>query len=437
VPDPSAAHDVAQRAAALVRSACSSDPRPARALLAADPALGRHDIACACVTGEAEHVGRVLSRSPDLATAPAPPLDWPPILYACFSRLLRAGPGWAAGIVDVVRRLLDAGADPNAAFDHEGWLQAAVYGAAGIANNAELTRMLLDAGADPNDHGARRVGEALYHACEFPDPACAAALIDAGTRRSVVDYCLGRALNFPYPEMVEMFCSRGARPSAGSLHQSVWRQRPVRTVRALLDAGAPVDVPDDGGYTALRVATRWGRPDVSALLLERGADPGAVTGEDEALGAFMAGAATMPDAPGGVGEMLFMAVQGDHARAARRLLDAGADPNGTPGDDDAEPLGQACWRGYPEIVRELVARGAQTQFASGGSAVGAVLHGSQHCGHPEGGPTMRTVEEIPREPYAEVLRILLDAGAAVPEQLWPEAPAPGEMMKALLTGADA
>ena len=56
-----------------------------------------------------------------------------------------------------------------------------LYGAAGILNDAELTAMLIAAGADPNDHGTRTVGEALYHGCEFPDPACAALLIDAGT----------------------------------------------------------------------------------------------------------------------------------------------------------------------------------------------------------------------------------------------------------------
>jgi hypothetical protein len=51
------------------------------------------------------------------------------------------------------------------------------------------------------------VGEALYHACEFGDPTCARLLIEAGTDSAVVDYCLGRALNFPNPAMVEMFCA--------------------------------------------------------------------------------------------------------------------------------------------------------------------------------------------------------------------------------------
>jgi hypothetical protein len=237
-----------------------------------------------------------------------------------------------ARIREAVHRLLAAGADPNAAFiNDDGWLQVALFGAAGIAGDPELTRMLLAAGADPTDERERHHGnEVLYHACEFPDPTCAMLVIDAGARQEFVDHDLGRALNFPNPEMVEMFCTHGARASEGNLHQAVWRRRPPRTVAALLDAGAPVD----------------------------------------------------------------------------------GDPAG-----EEIPLGHACWRGRVQMTRELIQRGAALRFRDGGSAIGAALHGSRHCNDPEGGPSMRPIDEIPREPYAAIVQALLAAGAPVPERI--------------------
>lgn len=218
--------------------------------------------------------------------------------------------------------------------------------------------------------------------------------------------------------MVEMFCHHGARASAEHLHQAVWRRRPASTLVALLDAGAPVDTPDHHGLTPLQIATRWGDEEAAALLHARGADPRAVTDEDRALGAAMAGAPG--DAPAGgtptlLDEMLILAIQGGHLEAMRALLAAGARVDGDPESDDV-PLGQACWRGRAQMARELVALGAALSFPDGGSAIGAALHGSRHCQQPEGGPSMATFNEIPREPYAEIVRMLLAAGAAVPER---------------------
>ena len=419
-----------ERAASLVRSACSSDLSVARTLLRADPELEARDMACACVTGTLDAVAHRIERDPSLARTPVPPLGWEPILYACFSRFLRGDPDRALGIRAIVRLLLDAGADANVSFDHDGWRQVPLYGAAGIANDVAITRMLLEAGADPNDEGERRVGEALYHACEFPDPACAALLIDAGTRPRVVKYCLGRALNFPNQAMAEMFCARVTEPRAGHLHQAAWRRRPPATVEALLQAGAPIDAPDDGGLTALQIATRWGEADVAACLIDHGADTAVLTDTDRALGAYLSGATAGFAASAPLDAMLILAIQGGHLDTARRLLDAGARVDGDPASED-DPLGQACWRGRVEIVSELVARRASLKFAGGGSALGATLHGSRHCHDPEGGPTMRTVDEVPRAPYARIVRILLDAGAPVPERLWQGAPSPASMIAAL------
>jgi ankyrin repeat protein len=244
-------------------------------------------------------------------------------------------------------------------------------------------------------------------------------VIDAGARQDLVDYNLGRALNFPNPEMVEMFCTHGARASAGHLHQAVWRRRPVRTVAALLDAGAPIDKPDEHGLTALQIAVRWDDREVATLLRERGADPTAVTDRDRALAGMLAG--TTAGTPTGMmvstlDAMLMLAIEGGHIGAMRRLLDAGARVDGDP-DSDQIPLGHACWRGRVEMTRELIQRGAALAFRDGGSAVGAALHGSRHCTDPEGGPSMQTIDKIPKAPYAAIVRVLLDAGAPIPEPI--------------------
>jgi ankyrin repeat protein len=385
-----------ERAAVLINSATSADLRGAQAMLDADPALARHDMACACACGEVEEVTRLLEADAASANAPTGPNGWQPILYACFSRLLRGDRDRAAGIREVVGRLLVAGADPNASFIQDDWLQVALYGAAG-------------AGGDPN--------EVLYHACEFPEPTCARLVVDAGARQDFVNHALGRALNFPNHEMIEMLCGRGAQASAEHLLQAVWRRRPPRTVITLIEAGAAVDEAGEDGLTALRVAVCWGDSTLAQILRNNGASEAAVTDQDRALGRYLSGESVAFSVARSLAHnMLMISIETGNLETMRRLLDAGTDIDGDPASEDI-PLGHACWRGRVQAVRELVERGAALEFRDGGSAIGATLHGSRHCHDPEGGPSMRTVDEVPKAPYGEIVRILLAAGAQVPDRI--------------------
>ncbi|MEQ4206340.1 ankyrin repeat domain-containing protein [Actinopolymorpha sp. B9G3] len=382
--------DLDQRAAMLVRSACSSDIRTARTLLDADPELARHDLAAACVTGEVDEVRRRLDRDPGAASRRTAPSDWPPLTYACFSRFLRTDSRQAdhdreARIVAVARLLLDAGADPDAGYtDDHGHLQVPLYAAAGIANNAELTAMLLDAGADPDENGGN---EAVYHAAEFTDITCARLLLDAGPDPEKVSYCLGRALDFDNLAMVELFLTHGADPN----HQS-------------------------GAH--LRKALRNGRMDQVDLLLAHGADESLASDDDRAVAALLSGAKSPEAGVQPHPDVLRNAAQANNVSLLRHLLAAGAHVDAAP-DGVMTALQRAAWCGQADAVELLLAAGADPAAVDStyhSNSVQMACHGSENCHDPHGGPSMRTVEEVRHGDYPRTVELLLDAGAPVPEQ---------------------
>ncbi|MGH3612953.1 MAG: hypothetical protein ACRDRK_10240 [Pseudonocardia sp.] len=431
--------DVAGRAAALVRAACSSDVAAARTLLIAEPELAGYDLATACVAGDAGTVAKILSARPDAATAATGPGGIPPILYAAFSRLLRAEPERAPGIREVVRRLLAAGADPNTiAGDREE--APPIYGVAGVLNDPELTRMLLEAGADP-DEGLpapdpadalapdRPWGnESLYHAAEFPDPTCVELLLAAGPHPIRVSYCIRRALDFDNPPMIEAFLRHGVDPDltpcfgggGGLLIGAVVRRHPVRIVERILEAGARIDAVDDRGSTALRHAVRHGCVKQSALLMARGADNGVVTDEDRWMGAVSRGDSAHPDPRWRLDpELLAHATVRNDVDRINRLVAAGAEVDRAAGWAEMAPLPNAAYRGWLDAVVALLAGGADPTSVNGygGSPVNSAVFGSEHCTDPFGGVSMRPPEEVTHGDYPGVVEALLAAGAPVPEEI--------------------
>src|SRR5882724_937037 len=114
-----------------------------------------------------------------------------------------------------------------------------------------------------------------------------------------------------------------------------------------------------GGRTALHVVTDWpgyfpNGPQIARRLLDAGAEPNAMT---EGKGA--------PETP------LHWAASTDDVDVAEILIDAGADletPGGSIGTPLANAVGYGCWN----VARLLVARGARVEYLWQAAGLGLI-----------------------------------------------------------------
>src|SRR6476469_7390386 len=257
----------------------------AEAILAAHPEIAHNSIHVAAILGDDAAVRRLIAADPRNVTRKEAPYDGDALVYLCLSKYLRMDKTRSDGFIRAATALLDAGADPNTGFtakDEYGDFETALYGAAAVAQHAELTRLLLERGADPNDN------ETFYHAPETYDNGALKVLVESGKMRpEFLTGMLLRKADWHDYEGIKYLLEHGADPNLitlwgyTALHQTLRRDNHLRNIELMLDHGADPSIrtvtkiaahfpPVNGQRTAFAIAAHRGRGDVLEAMERRG-----------------------------------------------------------------------------------------------------------------------------------------------------------------------
>ena len=421
------------RAEAFVAASIDGRVHEAESILDADPDIARYSLAAAAVLGDSEHVGKRLALDPPAAAAIDEVRGWPPLLYACYSHWHRIDPGRAAGMAQVVRLLLDAGASPNTnngARAHRGY-RSALHGSA-MVNNPAILRVLLEHGANPND------GESLYHAAGHRDHACLELMLSHGARVAGT-WALDVAVHADDPNAVSLLMRAAQRDGepAPQLATSVLADAAATAssdvLDALLRAGGDPTARDDAGRSAVRLAVRAGRPGSATLLASAGASDDS-TEVDRFIGACMRAdrstaerlLARYPDLRGGLTDddraAVVEAAGSGTADAVALMLGLGFSPHAR-NNLGEQPLHTAAYAGHADAVRLLLEAGADVEARD-----------DNFDGTPLAYATVGSGERAGQlGDWIETVRLLVEAGASR-DGVWISGKPPSEAVVGLLRG---
>lgn len=348
------------------------------------PDVGTASVYSSAALGDVPTVRAFLARDPSLANATGGPHGWDALTYLCFSRYLRIDKARSESFVEAARALLEAGANANT-----GWTEyidtpprpvheAAIYGAAGLAQNSGLTRLLLEHGADPNDE------ETPYHVPETYDNSVLQILLDSGRfNEASLATVATRKCDWHDDKGLKLVLDHGANPNYRTVwkitpfQQSIRRDNGLVMIEAFLDHGADPSLSNGlDGHNGVQMATWYGRGDVLTALERRGFQI-RLEGLDELVAACARAdleaarsfAGKNPElltqllAQGGT--LLAHFVGANNDAGVRCLLALGVSPEALwPHGDrywDLEPgstaLHVAAWRANHEVVKTLIAAG--------------------------------------------------------------------------------
>ncbi|HXC95109.1 MAG TPA: ankyrin repeat domain-containing protein [Edaphobacter sp.] len=393
--------DLPDPAAAFIEAACvprhdwhaSGTLEQAQLILERYPQVATASIHTAAILADEPTVKKLLTQNPSDAANTGGPHNWDALTHLCFSRYLRLDSTRSEAFVDTARTLLDAGASANTGWyemiDHPNprpTFESVIYGAAGLAQHAGLTQLLLDRGADPNDE------ETPYHVPETYDNTVLKIILTSGKfNESCLNTVLLRKADWHDEKGIQLALENGANPNFmthwgfTSLHQSLRRDNGLVIIKLLLDHGAdPFLRSTRENKSAIDIAIHRGRGDVLDELEHRnifldllpGPDPLiAACAQDKTeiirgLTAFEPNLVSKLIAFGGI--LLAQFAGNNNTEGVRNLLDLGIPPDVLyPGDgyfdiaSNSTALHVAAWRGWPDVVKLLIARGVPINAVDG------------------------------------------------------------------------
>jgi len=269
-----------------------------------------------------------------------------------------------AGSAAVVEALLKAGADPKTLVTGDG---ETVLMTAARAGQLEAVKLLVAAGADINAHENYRGQTALMWAAAERHADVVKYLLEHGANGKVRSF--DRDNRLPKLSAASSITPM-ARGGLAALHFAA-REGDVDSARWLLDSGVDINQGDADSTSALTIALMNKQYTFAKFLLDRGANPNAADarGRGSLYAAIDARNEDYSALPSRKGTDPLPDVE-----IIRALLEHGADPNlalvrNLPGrsgmdsgdttlDEGTTPLMRAARAGDVEVMRMLVAKGA-------------------------------------------------------------------------------
>lgn len=355
------------------------------------PHVATANVYTAAILADDTKVKKLLTENPQNAAAKGGPHQWDALTYLCFSRYLRLDKSRSEAFVRTAKLLLDAGASANTGWyetidypNPRPYFESAIYGAAGIAQHAELTKLLLDHGADPNDE------ETPYHVPETYNNTVLKILLESGKlNQDSLNTILLRKSDWHDEHGIQLALEHGANPNAltrwgyTALHQALRRDNGLIIIELLLNHGADPTLIDREGRSSVLIATRRGRGNVLNLLEQRGFSitlapldqliAACAQNNAEAIRSLTASETDLvPQLVNEGGTLLAEFAGNGNTEGVRELLDLGVSPAALYKGDgyfeiakDSTALHVVAWRAHPATVKLLITRGAPINALDG------------------------------------------------------------------------